>query len=156
MQGKTHAINFVCHGTICRSPMAEFLFKDMLKKAGREREFIVVSSAVSDEEIYNGVGAPVYPPVKKLLAEKGISCEGKRAKKLVRADGEQYDLFLCMDDSNVARAKRIVGEQNAHKCKKLLSYANDSSDVADPWYTRDFNECYQDILRGLTALLQSL
>lgn len=151
-----HKINFVCHGNICRSPMAEFLFKDMVKKAGREHEFIIQSSAVSSEEIFNGIGSPVYPPVKKLLLGLGISCEGKRAKQLTQADGEKFDLFLCMDGSNETRAKHILGEKNAHKCKKLLSLSGESGDVADPWYTRDFNACYQDIMRGLIALLQTL
>ena len=151
-----YKINFVCHGNICRSPMAEYLFKDMVKKAGREKEFFICSTAVSSEEILGGVGNPVYPPVKKLLASLGISCEEKRAKQLTKQDGEACDLLLCMDDSNVERAKRIVGESNAHKCKKLLSFAGENANVADPWYTRDFSACYQDIMRGLTALLQSL
>ena len=151
-----YKINFVCHGNICRSPMAEYLCKDMLKKAGKENDFFVVSSAVSSEEIFNGVGSPVYPPVKKLLASLGISCEEKRAKQLSKADGDNFDLLVCMDDSNSVRAKRIVGAQNAHKVKKLLSFAGENGDVADPWYTRDFTACYQDIVRGLTALLASL
>lgn len=151
-----HKVNFVCHGNICRSPMAEYLFRDMVKKAGREDEFFIVSSAVSSEEIWNGMGSPVYPPVKKLLLQRGITCEEKRAQLLTKTDGEQFDLLVCMDDNNVARARRIVGEKNAHKCKKLLSFAGENADVADPWYTRDFDECYQDIMRGLTALLQSL
>ena len=151
-----YKINFVCHGNICRSPMAEYLCKDMLKKAGKADEFFVVSSAVSSEEIWNGIGSPVYPPVKKLLLSLGISCEEKRAKQLTQADGDKFDLFVCMDDSNVVRAKKIVGEKNAHKVKKLLSFAGEKGDVADPWYTRDFTACYQDIMRGLTALLNSL
>ena len=144
---------FVCHGNICRSPMAEFLFKDMVKKAGRENEFEIASCAVSDEEVWGGIGNPVYPPVKKLLAQKGISCEGKRATVLTAADGEKYDLFLCMDDSNVRRAKGILGAKNAEKCKKILSLAGESGNVADPWYTRDFQAAYEDIMRGLRALL---
>lgn len=151
-----YKINFVCHGNICRSPMAEYLFRDMVKKAGREEEFLIVSTAVSSEEIYRGVGNPVYPPVKALLKRLGISCEEKRATLLTQADGEKYDMFLCMDGSNVERAKRILGEKNAHKCKKLLSLTGTNDNVADPWYTRDFEACYQDIMRGLNALLQSL
>lgn len=151
-----YKINFVCHGNICRSPMAEYLFKDMVNKAGRAQEFLIVSTAVSSEEIWNGIGNPVYPPVKKLLSSLGISCDEKRAKQLTKQDGEIYDLLLCMDDSNVERAKRIVGQTSAHKCKKLLSFTGENRDVADPWYTRDFTACYQDIMRGLTALLKSL
>ena len=151
-----YKINFVCHGNICRSPMAEYLFKDMVKKAGREQEFCICSTAVSSEEIWNGVGNPVYPPVKKLLLGLGITCEEKRAKQLTKQDGEDCDLLLCMDDSNLQRAKRIVGESNAHKCKKLLSFTGSNESVSDPWYTRDFQTCYQDVMRGLNALLQSL
>ena len=149
-------IMFVCHGNICRSPMAEFLLKDILQKQNLQDKYIVASSAVSTEEIFNGIGNPVYPPAKKLLASLNISCEGKRAKLLTKEDGEYYDLLLCMDDSNVIRAKRIVGEKNADKVKKLLSYAGDSGDVADPWYTRDFQTTYKDIMRGLNGLLEKV
>lgn len=147
---------FVCHGNICRSPMAEFLFRDMVEKAGRSAEFEIASSAVSKEEIWNGIGNPVYPPVKKLLAELGISCEGKRAKLLTRADGEKYDFLLCMDGANLRRAKVIVGEKNAEKCQKLLTYAGKNGDVADPWYTRDFKATYKDVYESLQGLLEKL
>lgn len=150
-----HKIMFVCHGNICRSPMAEFLFRDMVEKTGRGAEFSIASCAVSDEEIWNGIGNPVYPPVKKLLAEKGISCDKKCAVKLTADDGDKYDIFLCMDESNVRRAQRILGAKNAQKCKKLLSLVGESGDVADPWYTRDFVETERDITRGLQALLSS-
>ena len=153
---KVHKIMFVCLGNICRSPMAELVFADMVKKLGVEREFILASSATSSENVWNGVGAPVYVPVKKLLESKGISCVNKRAQVLTRADGENFDMILCMDDSNVRNAKRIVGEKNAHKCQKLLSFAGESGDVADPWYTRDFQTAYDDIVRGLNGLLQYL
>ena len=133
--------------------MAEFLLKDMVKKLGRESEFEISSSAVSTEEIWNGVGNSVYPPAKAELAKHGISCAGKRAQLLTKADGEYYDLLLCMDESNVKRAQRIVGVENAAKCKKLLSYAGENGDVADPWYTRNFTATYQDIMRGLESLL---
>lgn len=145
-------IAFVCHGNICRSPMAEYLFKDLVQKAGRADEFEIASCAVSSEEL----GEPVYPPVKKLLAGLGISCEQKRAQKLTAADGEYYDLLLCMDDSNVFRARAIVGAKNADKCKKLLAFAGERGDVADPWYTRDFEAAHRDIMRGLQGLLESL
>ena len=146
-------VMFICHGNICRSPMAEFLLCDMVKKAGRENEFEIASSAVSEEEIWNGIGNPVYPPVKKLLNGLGIDCKGKRAQKLTLADGEYYDYLLCMDESNCVRAKRIVGK-NANKCQKLLAFTGKSRDVADPWYTRDFQTTYQDIERGLIAFLE--
>lgn len=147
---------FVCLGNICRSPMAELLLKDMVAKMGRKHEFEIASSATSDENVWNGVGAPVYGPIKSLLERKGISCAGKRAQVLKKTDGEYYDLFLCMDDNNVRNARRILGEKNAHKCKKLLSYAGETEDVADPWYTRDFETAYEDIQRGLDGLLDSL
>ncbi len=148
-------IMFVCLGNICRSPMAELLFKDMLKKAGREGDFYVESSATADDNVYNGVGAPVYPQIRALLEEKGISCAGKRAQVLTYAHGEAFDLFLCMDDSNVRNAGRILGK-NAYKCKKLLSYAGEDGNVADPWYTRNFELAYEDIKRGLEGLLRQL
>ena len=150
-----HKIMFVCHGNICRSPMAEFVFKDMLEKAGRT-DCEVYSSAVSSEEIWGGVGNPVYPPIKALLKQKGISCEGKRAVQLTQEDGEKYDLFLCMDESNLRRAKGILGKKNGEKCKKLMSVLGSDEDVADPWYTRDFNEAYNDIFRACQKLLERI
>ena len=150
-----HKIMFVCHGNICRSPMAEFVLKDMVEKAGRT-DFEIASCAVSSEEIWGGVGNPVYPPVKALLKQKGICCDGKRAVKLTQADGEKYDLFLCMDESNLKRAKEILGYKFSGKCKKLLSLTGSNEDVADPWYTRDFDEAYDDIYRGCVALLEKL
>ena len=150
-----HKIMFVCHGNICRSPMAEFLFKDIVQKLGREAEFQIASCAVTTEEIWNGIGEPVYPPAKAELAKHGISCEGKRAQLLTAANGEEYDLFLCMDSSNVRRARIILGK-NADKCRKLLSYAGEEGDVADPWYTRDFTATYRDIMRGLEGLIKEL
>jgi protein-tyrosine phosphatase len=136
--------------------MAELVCKDMLKKAGREGSFFISSAATSSENVFNGVGAPVYGPIRSLLESKGISCAGKRAQVLTQADGDKYDLFLCMDESNVRNVKRILGERYAEKCKKLLSYAGESGDVADPWYTRDFQKAYDDIYRGLQGLLKTL
>lgn len=147
-------IMFVCHGNICRSPMAEFLMKDMVKKAGREKDFLIESSAVSAEEIWGDVGNPVYRPVQALLAKQGISCDGKRATQLMFSDGDKYDLFLCMDDSNLRRAKSILGAKNAQKCKKMLSVIDESGDVADPWYTRDFEQSYREIKSVCERLLE--
>ncbi len=152
---KPYRIMFVCLGNICRSPMAELLLKDMVKRAGREAEFVVESAATSGANVYNGVGAPVYGATRKLLEEKGISCEGKRAQVLKKEHGDEFDYFLCMDDDNVRNASRILGE-NGYKCKKLLSFAGERGDVADPYYTRDFNLSYEDIKRGLEGLLQTL
>lgn len=147
-------IMFVCHGNICRSPMAEYVLKDLVEKAGREKEFTIASSAVSAEEIWGEIGNPVYPPVKRLLAGLGISCEEKRATQLRFEDGEKYDLFLCMDDSNLIKARRILGAKNAEKCQKALSLVGENRDVADPWYTRDFDASYRDILRVCEKLLE--
>jgi len=151
-----YKIMFVCHGNICRSPMAEFMFRDMTQKLGRGAEFEIASSAVSSETVWNGKGSPVYPPAKAMLKSVGISCEGKFSQVLTAADGEKYDLFLCMDDDNVRRALAILGEKYADKCKKLLTYAGENGDVADPWYTRDFNATYQDIKRSLYGLIKQL
>ena len=145
---------FVCHGNICRSPMAEFIFKDMLKKQGRNGEFTVSSSATSTEEIIRGIGNPVYPPAKAELAKHGISAEGKRAVQLKKSDYDSYDLFLCMDSNNVRNALRIFGGDKENKVKKLMSLAGSDRDVADPWYTGDFSVTYNDIYRALTEFLK--
>lgn len=147
-------IMFVCHGNICRSPMAEFVMKDMVKKAGREEDFYIQSSAVSAEEIWGEIGNPVYRPVQALLSRYGISCEGKRATQLKQSDGDRYDLFLCMDESNLRRAKGILGAKNGAKCKKALSVLGESGDVADPWYTRDFELSYRQIYAVCQRLLE--
>ncbi len=149
-------INFVCHGNICRSPMAEYVFRDMLKKEGRENEFSVSSMATSSEEIFMGKGNPVYPPVKKLLNEKGISCDEKRAVQLKKNDYEKYDMFICMDSNNVSNALRIFGGDKENKVSKLMDYTDKKGDVKDPWYTGDFETAYNDILLGLKGILRAL
>ena len=149
-------IMFVCHGNICRSPMAEFIFKDMLKKEGMTEGFTVSSSATSTEEIWGGVGNPVYPPAREELLKHGISAEGKRAVQLKRGDYAKYDLFLCMDGNNVRNAVRIFGEDNENKVKKLLSLTGSERDVADPWYTDDFSTAYRDIYEGCETLLKKI
>ena len=148
-------VNFVCHGNICRSPMAEFIFKDMLKKQGRESEFSVCSMATSSEEIFMGVGNPVYPPAKKILAEHGISCEGKRATQVKKNDYDKYDLFICMDSNNIRNIMRIFGSDPENKVKKLMDYTNRKTDVQDPWYTGNFQVTYDDICEGLQAFLKT-
>ena len=145
-------VMFICHGNICRSPMAEFLFADIITKRGLDGAFSVASSAVSSEEI----GNPVYPPVKRLLSQMGIDCSKKRARKLTEADGENYDYLLCMDESNLVRAKRIVGVKNEAKCKLLLSYTGEDRGISDPWYTGDFEAAYQDIDASCRAILRQL
>ncbi len=145
-------IMFVCHGNICRSPMAEFIFKDMLKNCGRENEFIVASSATSTEEIWSGIGNPVYHPAKSELLKHGIYCDGKRAVQLKKSDYDKYDFFFCMDSRNVTNTLRIFGGDSENKVRKLLK----NKDVSDPWYTDRFDIAYSDILEGCHQLLESL
>ena len=151
-----HKIMFVCHGNICRSPMAEFVMKDLVKKCGREDEFYISSSATSTEEIWRGVGNPVYPPAKRELLKHGITCDGKRAVQLKAQDYENYDLFICMDSANVRNATRILNGDKNGKVIKLLSYIGEDRDVADPWYTGDFAITYTDVYNGIVALLKTL
>ena len=149
-------ILFVCHGNICRSPMAEFIFKDMVKQQGREKEFFVASCATSTEEIWNGLGNPVYPPARAELAKHGISCEGKRAVQLTKKDYESYDLLIAMDSNNVRNIHRIIGSDPAGKVRKLMDYTPRGGDVADPWYTDRFDVAYRDIEEGCRCLLEQL
>lgn len=148
-------IMFVCHGNICRSPMAEFIFKDILLKEGVESQFYVASSATSTEEIWGDIGNPVYPPAKAELKSHGISCDGKHAVQLKKNDYDKYDLFVGMDSANIRNMHRILGADNKGKIHKLLDYCG-GGDVADPWYSGDFKTTYQDILRGCKALYESL
>lgn len=141
---------FVCHGNICRSPMAELILKDMVKKCGMANEFVIASSATSTEEIWNGIGNPVYPPAKSELARHGLSCEGKRAVLLLKSDYGKYDLFLCMDKNNIRNAVRILGDDDKNKVR-LLQY---NKEVSDPWYTGDFETSYNDIYEGCKMLLE--
>ena len=137
---------FVCHGNICRSPMAEFVMKDLVKKAGREEEFHIASAAVSREEI----GNPVYPPARRELAKHGIRCDGHAAHQITRKELEEYDYIYYMDASNGRYLRRLFGE-DAAKCQMLLSH-----DVADPWYTGDFTQTWDDVLEGCTRILKEL
>ena len=149
-------IMFVCHGNICRSPMAELVFKRMIKEKGLEDRFFVSSSATSTEEIWNGVGNPVYPPAKAELARHGISTDGKRAVQLKREDADNYDMFIGMDSANIRNMKMILGEGAESKISKLLDYTERGGDVADPWYTGDFEATYQDVVRGCEGFLEYL
>lgn len=148
-------IMFVCHGNICRSPMAEFILRDMVKKQGREEEFVVASSATSREEIWGERGNPVYPPAKAELKKHGISCDGKYAVQLKKSDYDKYDLFVCMDSANVRNAIRILGTDEKKKVKKLMSFTGSNKDVADPWYSGDFEVTYKDIYQGCKAIIES-
>ncbi len=149
-------IMFVCHGNICRSPMAEFIFRDLINEKGIAENFFVSSCATSTEEIWNGVGNPVYPPAKRELAKHNISCEGKRAVQLKKSDYEKYDYLIAMDTNNVRNIMRIIGSDKENKVTKLMSYTSRGGDVADPWYSGDFETCYNDIYEGCSALLEKL
>ena len=149
-------IMFVCHGNICRSPMAEFIMKKLVKDSGLEEDFLIKSSATSTEEIWNGVGNPVYPPAKAELQKHGISCEGKRAVQLNCFDYDKYDLFIGMDSANIRNMNRILGGDPENKIRKLMDYTERGGDVADPWYTRSFDVTYRDVLDGCTKLLEEL
>ena len=146
-------IMFVCHGNICRSPMAEYILGDMVKARGLEKEIQVSSCATSTEEIWNGVGNDLYPPARRKLQEKGICAPKRQAVQLKKSDYTKYDLFVCMDANNVLNALRILGADPEGKVCKLLSFAADSADVADPWYTGDFERTYREVVRGCEALL---
>ena len=147
---------FVCHGNICRSPMAEFVMKDLTEKARLSESFFISSAATSTEEIWNGVGTPVYPPAREELARHGIGCKGKRAVQLTRADYGQYDYLIGMDSANIRNMLRILGGDPERKVCKLLSFAGSERDISDPWYTGDFATTYRDVLEGCEALLEQL
>ena len=147
-------IMFVCHGNICRSPMAEFILRDMAEQEGIKLS--VASSATSTEEIWNGIGNPVYPPAKAELARHGLSCEDKRAVQLQRSDYDKYDLFVGMDSANIRNMHRILGGDPAGKIRKLMDYTPRGGDVADPWYSGRFDVAYRDIYDGCKALLESI
>ncbi len=149
-------ILFVCHGNICRSPMAEFIFKDMVAKAGISEQFHIESRATHTDEIWNGQGSPVYPPAKAKLAEHGLTCDGKRAQLLQYSEYEIYDYFIGMDDENYYAMKRILHGDKDEKVSLLLDYTDHPRDVADPWYTRDFETTYRDVVEGCKGLLSYL
>ena len=139
-------IMFVCHGNICRSPMAEFVMKDLVKKARREKEFHIASAAVSREEL----GNPVYPPARREMAKHGIRCDGHAAHQITKQELEEYDRIYYMDASNARYLRRLFGA-GAEKCRPLLNH-----DVADPWYTGDFTETWNDVLEGCSRILEEL
>lgn len=144
---------FVCHGNICRSPMAEFVMKKLVADAGEEKAFSIDSAATTREEI----GNPVYPPARKKLAEHGIHQCDHRARQMTRADYDAYDLIIGMDQENLRDMHRIAGGDSEEKIHLLLGYAGRPGDsVADPWYTRDFEATWQDVLAGCQGLLAQL
>ncbi len=143
-------ILFVCHGNICRSPMAEFVMKDLVKKAGLESQFHIESAATSTEEI----GNPVYPPARRKLAEHGIDCTGKTARQLTNTDYGRYDLLIGMDRANLRNMRRICGGDAGGKLHLLMDFSDRPGEVADPWYTNDFETTWRDVLAGCQGLLE--
>ena len=148
-----HKILFICHGNICRSPMAEFLLKDIVNKRGLADAFEIASAATSREEI----GNPVHYGTRNKLAQFGISVAGKHAVQVTRRDYEYYDLLLVMDSNNIRNLRRVIGEDTQNKVHLLLDYTERKGEsIADPWYTGDFDVTYDDIMEGLAGLLEQL
>lgn len=145
-------ILFVCHGNICRSPMAEFVMKDMVEKQGIAKDFYIASAATSTEEIGNGV----HYGTRKKLAEFGISTDGKHAVQLKKSDYDKYDYIIGMDSWNMRNMKRMLPEDKDNKLHLLLDFSANPRDIADPWYTDDFDTTYDDILEGCTALMNKI
>ena len=144
-------IIFICHGNICRSTMAEFIFKDMIKKRGVEGKYQVSSRATSTEEL----GNPVHPGTRKVLNSLGISCAGKYAQQITKAECDRADLLIVMDRNNRRNLAPFLGD-NGHKVFSLLSFAGSDRDISDPWYTGDFDATYRDVLEGCQALFDKL
>lgn len=133
--------------------MAEFIMKSIISERGLSDRFYIASAATSTEEIWNGVGNPVYPPAKRELAKHGISCEGKRAVQITKADYGKYDYILGMEGRNIRNILRIVGKDPEHKVKLLLDYSDHPRDIADPWYTGNFESTYRDVVEGCEGFL---
>lgn len=145
-------ILFVCHGNICRSPMAEFIMKELVQKQGVAARFEIASAATSTEEL----GNPVYPPVQRLLTARGIDCRHKRARQVTAADYDHYDYLICMDGNNLRNLRRLIPADPAGKISRLMDWTSTPHDVADPWYTGDFAATERDVDAGCAALLQRL
>ena len=144
-------ILFICHGNICRSPMAEFIMKDLVRQSGLEGWFFIESAATSTEEL----GNPVYPPARRKLAEHGIDCAGKTARQLTKADYGKYSLLIGMDRANLRNMHRICGGDPDGKLHLLMEFSDRPGDVADPWYTGDFETTWRDVLAGCRGLLEA-
>lgn len=147
-----YKILFVCHGNICRSPMAEFVMKHLVEERGLQERFEIASAATSTEEI----GNPVYPPARRKLAEHGIGCQGKTARQMTMEDYRYYDLIIVMDRSNVRNLRRLLGEDTEGKVHLLMDYTTRPGEVADPWYTGNFDATWRDVLEGCEGLLENL
>ena len=143
---------FVCHGNICRSPMAEFVFKKMVADRGLSSEYIIASSATSTEEI----GNDIHPGTRRTLQKYGVPFTRREAVQITRSDYGKYDLFIGMDSANIRNLGRIFGADPENKIKKLLDFTSRGGDVADPWYTGNFEETWRDVSDGCAALLEEL
>lgn len=142
---------FICHGNICRSPMAEFLFKDFVQKKGRQNDFYIESCATSSEEI----GNPVHYGTRTKLQSLGISVKGKFARKMTYKDYEKFDYLICMDSNNLRNICRIIGNDEQQKVYRLLDFSDFPRDIKDPWYTGNFDETYDDIMEGINAFWEN-
>ncbi|MBP3708838.1 MAG: low molecular weight phosphotyrosine protein phosphatase [Treponema sp.] len=147
-----YRILFICHGNICRSPMAEFVMKHLVAQAGRAHEFQIASAATSSEEL----GNDTHRGTRAKLDEMGVPYKKRAARKITPADYDRYDLLIGMDDENIYYMHRIFGDDSAHKMHKLLEYCGLSRDVADPWYTGDFDATWNDVYAGCKSLLMAL
>ncbi len=145
-------ILFVCHGNICRSTMAEFVMKELVRQAGREQEILVESKACRTDEL----GSDTHPGTKAALKAHSIPFTRRQARQIQRADYEEFDYIVAMDEENMRDLRRLTGGDTRHKCKLLLSFAGENREVADPWYTGNFEVTYQDVMKGCQALLASL
>ena len=146
------SILFICLGNICRSPMAEYFMKDLVEKEGIDWAFHIESAATSREE----VGNPAYPPARRELQKHGISCAGHAARQMTRSDYDRFDYLICMENANIRNALRITGGDTEGKISRLLDHTERPGDVADPWYTGDFQATWRDVSEGCTALLHQL
>ena len=142
-------VMFVCHGNICRSPMAEYIFKNMVKEKGMLDNFYIASCATSTEEIGNSV----YPPARRKLTEHNISCDGKRSVQLRKEDYNKFDYLVAMDQKNMRNIFKIIKEDTEKKVYKLLDFTSTPKDIADPWYSGDFDTTYDEICKGCKGLL---
>ena len=145
-----HKILFVCLGNICRSPMAEFIMKQMVEQRGIADKFYIESCATSNEE----VGNPVYPPARQVLQSRGINCSAKRARRITKGDYDRFDYIVCMDSNNLRNLKLMFPNDNGKKISKILSFAGIDRDVADPWYSGDFTATEEDVCLGCEAILK--
>ena len=149
-------ILFVCHGNICRSPMAEFIMKDKLEKIGISNKYLVESRATSSEEIYNGIGNPVYPPAQRELLSHGIDCGDKRSQVYTLNDYDKFDIIIGMDKINLINMNRISNGDPKKKYRKMMSFTCRGGDVADPWFSGDFKKTYDDIYDATDGLIAEL